>query len=411
MKRSFVQSLIAFSTCMALFGTAHAATFLVVNLNDNGAGTLREAITSANANPGADTIEFDAPLNGTITLASALPPLSDDVVISGPGAEIITVSGNSLVQPFFVASDSTVTISGLTIANGQSGIGGGIGNEGDLTVTDCVLMNNHAETDGGAIDNFGGSLVVSQSRLSSNTTGEFGVGGGISNAGSGTVSIIESTFIGNSAGFSGGAVDNRGTITIVSSTLSANGAEFGGAVENADTLTVRNSTLSGNVATTAGGGIDNFAGQATVEFATLTDNTAASGGGIENTASIAIKNSLVANSGAGGDCAHDAGGTFTALGVNFATDANCPGFTQATQGEVNLGPLADNGGPTLTHALLTGSAAVDAALDCTLSDGSTPVTQDQRGQARPQGSGCDSGAFEGSDALPATIFVDGFESK
>ena len=396
---------------MAVSGALRAESFLVDNLNTSGAGTLREAIVSANANPGPDTIEFDAGLNGTIVLASALPQLTDDAEITGPGAAIITVSGNSLVQPFFIASGSTVTLSGLTIANGRSGIGGAIGNEGDLTVTDCVLTNNYAETDGGAIDNYGGSLVVNHSTLSGNTTGQSGVGAGVSNAGAGTVSIIESRFTGNTAGFSGGAVDTSGTVTIVRSTLSANtAAEYGGAVENVGTLTVRNSTLSGNVAK-VGGGIDNFNGAAHVEFSTLTENSADSGGGIENTASITLKNSLVVNSGAGDNCVHDAGGTFTALGVNYATDTTCPGFSQATQGEVNLGPLADNGGPTQTHALLTGSAAIDAALDCTLSDGATPVTQDQRGQARPAGAACDSGAFEGSTSLPETIFLDGFEGE
>jgi hypothetical protein len=116
------------------------------------------------------------------------------------------------------------------------------------------------------------------------------------------------------------------------------------------------------------------------------------------------------NSTAGNNCVDD-GGTFTALGVNFATDASCAGFTQTTSGGINLGPLADNGGPTQTHALLSGSVAVDAALDCTLINGVTPLTQDQRGQARPEGAECDSGALEGPESLPEIIFQDGFESN
>jgi len=189
MPRKSIQALIAFSTCMAFFGTVQAATFSVDNLNDSGAGTLRAAIVSANDNPGPDAIEFNAGLNGTIVLSSDLPELTGDVEITGPGAEIIAISGQSLYRPFFVSSESTVTLTGLTIANGQTllvgsgGKGGGIHNEGNLTVTDCVLSNNHAEFDGGAIRNFGGSLLVSQSTLSGNTAGEFGVGAGISNAG------------------------------------------------------------------------------------------------------------------------------------------------------------------------------------------------------------------------------------
>ena len=414
MPRKSVQSLITFPICLACFGTVHAATFSVDTLNDSGAGTLRAAIVSANANQGPDTIKFNAGLNGTIVLSSDLPQLTGDVDITGPGAEIITISGQSLYRPFFVSSGSTVTLTGLTIANGQSsligsgGTGGGIHNEGDLTVTDCVLSNNHAEFDGGAIRNVGGSLVVSQSTLSGNTVDESGVGAGISNAGAGTVSIIESTFTANTGAYYGGAVDNEGTVTIARSTLSSNGALIGGAVANVGTLSIRNSTLSGNDATEEGGGIDNFLGEANVEFSTLTENSAVSGGGVNNAACFSIKHSLVANSAAGGSCG-DAGGTLLALGVNFATDPSCAGFFQSTAGEINLGALADNGGPTQTHALLSGSVAIDVALDCTLSDSAgslcetifldgfevaTPVTQDQRGQSRPAGAECDSGAFE-----------------
>jgi hypothetical protein len=415
----YVQALVSFFVCMAASGALHAETYLVENTDDSGAGTLRAAIASANTNPGADTIEFDAGVTGTIVLASPLPQLADDVTITGPGAELVTVSGNSLVQPFSILSGSAVTLSGLTIANGRSvglfGFGGGISNEGDLTVTDCVLANNHAELEGGAIANFGGSLVVSQSLLSGNTTDVDGVGAGISNVGddnvTGTVLIIESTVTGNSAGF-GGAVSNLDTMTIVRSTLSSNDAVYGGAIDNTGTLTVRNSTLSGNVANTSGGAIDNFTGgEAIVEFSTLTNNAAASGGGIENNASITFKNSLVVNSIGAGDCFSAVGGTFTALDTNFATDASCPGFVPSTESEINLGALADNGGPTLTHALLGDSAAIDVALDCTLSDGFTGVTQDQRGQARPIGAECDSGAFEVSASPPQIIFQDGFESQ
>jgi hypothetical protein len=412
MPRTYVQVLVVFAACMAVSGALHAASFLVDNLNNGGTGTLRAAIESANVNPGFDTIDFDAGLNGTIVLSSGLPQLTDDVEISGPGADVITVSGNSLHRPFFVSSGSTATLRGLTIANGRSslvvsgGTGGAIQNEGNLTVIDCVLSNNHAEFDGGAIRNVDGSLVVNHSTLSNNTVGESGVGAGISNAGTGIVEIKESTLTANIGAYYGGAVDNEGTITIVRSTLSNNAALIGGASSNVGALHIRNSTISGNEATAGSGAIDNYAGEAHVEFSTLQGNFAGSFGSIANNASITFKNSLVVNSVAGVNCVHDAGGTFTSLGVSFATDTSCLGFTQATEGEINLGPLEDNGGPTQTHALQVGSVALDAALDCTLIDGSTPVTRDQRGQGRPVGADCDSGAFE---FLPAVIFRDGFE--
>jgi hypothetical protein len=90
--------------------------------------------------------------------------------------------------------------------------------------------------------------------------------------------------------------------------------------------------------------------------------------------------------------------------VNFATNGGCPGFTEVTSAQLNLGPLANNGGPTQTHALLSGSVAIDAAPDCTLVDGATPVTEDQRGVARPQGAACDVGAYE---AVVVTLTIAG----
>jgi len=380
---------------------------------------LREAINSANANAGMDAIEFDDGLSGTIVLASFLPQLTEDVDILGPGAGTITVSGNSLHQPFSVAGGITATFSGLTIANGQAEFGGAISNEGDLTVSQCVFSGNNADFSGGAIDNFGGTLTVLQSEFSGNTTtdGEFGFGGAIANDATSDVSIAESTFSGNSADFSGGALDNAGTVTILRSTFSSNSANsagfsVGGAIENAGTLAIRNSTFSGNSAVTSGGGIDIFEGEVTVEFSTLTGNSASDGGGIASLSTLTVKNSLVVNSTVGNDCFIEDPGTLGSLGANFATDGSCTGFTQSTPGAINLGPLAENGGPTQTHALQSGSVAIDAATDCTtVGDGPSPVTQDQRSVPRPQGADCDSGSFESMGTPSDEIFFSGFESS
>ena len=106
---------------------AQANTFTVTNLSDSGAGSLRQAITDANANAGADTILFANGLTGTIALASALPTLTDDVTLSGPGAKLLTVARSSAAgTPAFriltidagTATPPTVSISGLTLANG-----------------------------------------------------------------------------------------------------------------------------------------------------------------------------------------------------------------------------------------------------------------------------------------------------
>ena len=154
--------------------------------------------------------------------------------------------------------------------------------------------------------------------------------------------------------------------------------------------------MSGNSSTgpAGGGGIAN---------AGITDEQEELEGGID------VKNSIVGNSTAGGDCVNF--GTFNASGDDFDTDGTCAAlagaFTQVTSGQLALGPLADNGGPTFTHALLTGSVAIDAAADCTLLDDTTPVTVDQRGVSRPQQAACDAGSFEveGEGAGPSVVEV------
>jgi hypothetical protein len=135
------------------------------------------------------------------------------------------------------------------------------------------------------------------------------------------------------------------------------------------------------------------------------------GGGIFNvgaTDTVNIKNSIVANSLSGGNCASLGGGTFNAVGKNFASDGTCPGFTMSTQ--LNLGPLQLNApGTTKTHALLAGSAAINAAIGCTDLQTPTPqpVTTDQRGIPRPQGGTCDVGAFEALIQSPTFFTLQG----
>jgi len=351
----------------------------VTNLDDSGEGSLRDAIDQANMSKGPDIIDFQDELTGTILLTSGELLITDDVDIIGPGVFAINVSGNHQSRVFEVQGKITASISGLAISDGSATDGGGIFNDGSLTLTNVVLSGNTATGNGGAISNQGG-LSIDMSTLSGNSAGN---GGGIFNAGGG-VTITNSTLSGNTA--------------------SPTGTGGGGGIFNAGvsgTVTILNSTLSGNSVTGGtGGGIFNGGGTVNVSFATLANNSANAGGGIYSTAGTAnFKNSIVANSPSGGDCAGP--GTINASGVNFTTNGTCPGFTQVTSAQLNLGPLADNGGPTQTHALLPGSVAIDAAPDCTDLNGtpgkSVPkdvVETDQRGVSRPQGKACDVGSFE-----------------
>ena len=177
------------------------------------------------------------------------------------------------------------------------------------------------------------------------------------------------------------------------------------------TLTIANSTISGNSAASHGGGIENGSAlptqtQLIITNSTIIGNSAAVGGGVRNLGTAKLTNTIIANSPSGGDCS---GGIITSLGHNLDSDGTCGLGAAGDISGVNplLGPLADNGGPTFTHALLPGSPATDAG------DNAACLDSDQRGVTRPQGSVCDIGAYEQEIAVvepevvepPAAVFL------
>ena len=331
--------------------------------NSDGLCSLREAITAANtetavdecaAGTGEDTIVFDLGSSATITLGSKLPPITDaDGLTIDGGSAAITVDGNNAVRSGFeVSSGAALTVSNLTIARGFDPLSGGaIANFGELEITNSTLSGNSAADSGGAIYNeAGAALEVSNSTLSGNSAGS-GIG-------------------------QGGGIDNFGGLEITNSTLSGNSApNIGGAIFSAPSgsLTVSNSTFSGNSAGSAGGSLFNVDGATPAQ----------------------LRNTIVASS-PGGNCA----GPITDGGYNLDDGTTC-GFSTANNSQPStnplLGPLADNGGPTQTHALLTGSPAIDKG-------NSFGATTDQRGESRPHdfasipnvpgGDGSDIGSFE-----------------
>lgn len=365
--------------CLAA-GRAGAASFAVVNTHDSGPGSFRQAIVDSNSLIGTDTITFGPTVTGAIILASALPALTDSVVILGPGIGVLRVDANASSRLLDISATSTVMLSHLNMANGRihaSEVGAGIRNAGTLTIFDCVVANSVADGSGAR-------------------------GGGIRN--DGLLTIIDSTFLDNQAIgalTAGGGIDNAGTLRITGTTFVANHADsIGGAIFNTDRVngvTITNSTFSDNSSDSVGGAIAND-GAMTISYSTFADNSAAFDGGavynLDAGNTVTYKSTMI-QAGSGGSCF---GGTVTALGVNLATDATCPGFTQVTAAQLALGPLDFNGG-TQTHALLTGSVAIDAASDCTDALGN-PVSTDQRGAPRPRdgdgigGPACDVGAFE-----------------
>jgi predicted outer membrane repeat protein len=387
--------------------TTYAATFTVTNLNDSGAGSLRAAIVSANGAAGADIVNFQAGLTGTITLTTGEIAITDDVTITGPGAGSMTItkSGAAGRMLDINVGTPTVTISGLTFQGGDpAGSGGAIAiRGGTLTVQSSVFTNNSTTgtfAGGGALYSYHGTVNIQNSVFSGNT----GAGGGAlySNYGGGPVNIQNSTFSGNTARRAGGALyATAPNVTIQGSTFSGNTAgRAGGALYVRDGLVIQNSTFSGNSAAGDGGAIFLYGGStATISNSTLTGNSTATGEGgaiilyndTLNLASTIIANNTDRN---GANEIFDLGSSVVnatnsliqvTSGFTFGTNtANVTGQNPL------LGPLANNGGPTQTHALLGGSPAIDT--------GSNPLALsfDQRGTgfARTVGAQTDVGAFE-----------------
>ena len=329
----------------ALTIPAHATTIIVSNTNDNGPGSLRQALAIAND---GDTIDAMG-ISGVITLITGELLVDKSVTINGAGAGVLAVDGNAASRVFFINSGETVTISALTIRNGHAGIaGGGIDNENDATVTisNCTVSGNSAGLGSGIFN--GGALTILNSTFSGNMAGE---GGGTYNDGAGTLAITNSTISGNTAASAGGGSFNLGAMEIANSTFSNNAADLG-TIHNENTLEIRNTVL----------------------------NAGAAGGKIfDNSGSIISHGYNL--------CSDDGGGFLTGPGDQINTDPL-------------LGPLQDNGGPTFTHELLTGSPAIDAGDP----NFTPPPFYDQRGPDfwRVRNGRIDIGSFEVQQGTPPT---------
>lgn len=364
--------------------------------------TLRGAIQETNALAGADVINVPA---GTFTLtipgtgedASATGDLdiTEDVEITGAGAGSTVIDGNGIDRVFQILN-ATVAISDVTITRGVNpdiffGFGGGIANGGTLTLTNSTVSANTAKSGGGIVNL--GVLTLNRSTISGNTADD---GGGISNAG--TATLTDSTVNNNAATDSGG-IDNGGPMILNNSTLSGNTADDGGPLTNNGTLTLNNSTVSGN--RSFAGSLFENSGTMILNNSTLSGNTHIGPGGGNYT----LKNTIVANNNPN-DCL---GFSITSAGYNLIENASACTIGGNLTGNITgvdpvLGPLADNGGPTQTHALLAGTPAIDAgSSDC------PPPATDQRGVVRPQGTACDIGAFELFTPTALQLFCVGFE--
>lgn len=361
---------------------------LISNQNTQGSvGRMSLVNTTVSGNTSTSATIFN---DGEMILTSSVVSGNST---QGGAAGIYNGGGSSYVPGFFatlILNDSTIS-DNTAIAGGP----GGIRSAGNLTLTRSTVSGNRvnqAGVNGGGIFNLA-TMNLSNSIVSGNSAPGFG--GGIHNTYGSESTITDSTVSNNTAGNGGGGISNYGGhLTINNSTLSSNSARDGGGIYNFDSqLMVTNSTLSGNTGSNRGGGIYNYA-PLILTNVTLSGNSAPEGGGIyvfSTNFTPYLSNTLIANSLAGGNCA---GLTqyLTDNGYNQADDNTC-NLASGSSSSPNLGLLADNGGPTQTHALLPGSPAIDQIPSGANGCG-TDITIDQRGVTRPQGANCDIGAYE-----------------
>lgn len=405
-------------------------------VNPGGTGSCYPTIAAAiaAAAPGNPiTVAAGTYYEHNITIDKALS-------ITGTGPNSTIVDGQGLGRVFSITTPDSVSISGVTIRNGAVwGAGGGIYNGGNLTlnsssvfsntafagagianarsltVTNTALINNVATlVGGGGIDNGtsnahmnlynvdigynrtsgptlnGGGILMydgSQATLrfvaiyangSASATSETAHAGGGIYAGPGTTLTIDQSAIYSNtiAGGDGAGIYSEGTATLTNVTISANGGNGsnGGGIQNSGsgTVLIVNSTIVSNTLTGIVG----------------------SGGGINNSnpgsTSVQILNTILANNTTAEPLGPNCYGAVYSLGHNLENINSCglAGTGDLPNTNPRLGPLLYNGGPTMTHALLLGSPAIDAGTNVGC------PSADQRGIRRPLGARCDIGAYE-----------------
>lgn len=332
--------------------------------------TIRAATQETNALAGADNVIIPA---GVFVLSIGQLSISDDLTLAGAGADSTILDGGGTSRVLIIENPPairriTVTVEKVTVQNGS---------------------------DSGILVDFASALNLADSIVRNNA-------GGVFNSIDGVLNVTNCTISYNSRG----GISNSGSLIVSDSTVSDNERTGISSSTDLDEVTIINSTLSRN----GGSGIANSFGTVTVISSTVNDNL----GGISNAGGpiigvVTLKNTLVANS-FFSDCLGEA---ITSGGHNLSSDNTC-GFTSPgdlVDTDPILGPLQNNGGPTATHALLSGSPAIDAGSDPCTDPTGAPLLTDQRGAARPvDGNGdgmiaCDIGSYELQSSI-TTVDID-----
>lgn len=400
-----------------------------------GTCSLRDAILQS---PSGGSIAFNVNGYGIINLNSVLPQISGNLTITGPSADRLTISGQNKYLVFNIASGTNVTLSGMTIANGNdtvNSLGGGIFSNGSLTVNDCVFTSNTSPLDGGAIANLSGSLTVLNSTFTGNSAASNGGaiesdgssitvagstfsknfsangGGAIATGNSGeTSSFTGSGFYGNyTTNGDGGAIMAGGTTSLIkSSSFYGNhaGTYQGGAIWSSATLTMINDSLSGNYTTgssSSGGGVFSLGTIGVVNSSFFGNSSPGYGGAIYGYSNGSVSNSVFADNSATGQFV-SGGAIFGGLSANYnvywnnqasgseSDCGNCTSDANRIQSSTNplALPISYYGGKSQTLLPQPGSTAICAAASSLAKDeNNNSLTVDGRGW--PVASNCTSG--------------------
>jgi hypothetical protein len=365
--------------------------------SSSGTCSLRQAVNAANANAGADTITFSVTsahvTNGPV--ASGIHSTGPITIDGGGTVTILADSGNNTL----VMDNSAVTAISSTLKNialdGQgtfnTGNGGAAilaqvagGGANTLTLDHTTVKGFTSSSGGAGLEAASAAITLNvvDSTIKNNTASAGSTGGGGIYASDGHLNVTRSTLSGNTApANSGGAINaafgGAGTevVTIVDSTITGNSASQGSAIQdNTGNLKISFSTITGNTSSLAGTGAIEPGGFTTDRF----------------------KGNILNNPGSPKECGNITQATVD--GFNFFRDATCQTSTTNSNHPstaISVGALQDNGGPTFTQALPSGSAAINSVPTGNCTDlSAAAVTTDQRGIGRPQDGACDAGAFE-----------------
>ena len=359
-------------------GAVEAQSLLVTNTDDSGTGSLRAAITAANANgPELDDILFDPlvfDVPQAIYLLTALPVIDSSLTINGPRADMLTIARESSA-PDMSIFETTFTpeilaLSGMLLTNGKGvEFGGGVQSRTNLSLTGMHITDNNADQAGGVSLAFSNG-IIKNSTIAFNTGTSRSGGIQFESQNSNQLQIINSTISNNTADFFSAIFNTgTGTVSLVNSTVAANGDVGAG---------------NSGAITTAGD------------------------------SEINLRNTILANNVPSNLQIWGPAGFIRSRGFNLSDDTSSSAFLDQPGDQVNvdagIGPLANFGGPTPVHALITGSNAIDAG-----DNSGSGVLSDQRGGVfdrnvdtaianRPGSDGTDFGAFESPGLVPIAQF-------